>query len=221
MDKQDNRGQRDGRGGRDFNRGGRRDGRPNNRRGGGRPPRPSAEERLSRFLAFVLRHHPEEVGLTLDEQGAADLDALTQAIQSRPGFEDITRERIERLTTTGAAAQRFEIRENRIRARYGHSLAQEVRYEPAEPPEYLFHGTTPEAAQQALTEGLKPVDRQRVHLSIDTPAAREVGSRRCPNPVILRIDTATARQADCRFYEAGPTVWLADAIPPECITRAD
>jgi len=176
---------------------------------------------LSRFLAFLLRHHPEEVGLELDERGACDLDALVEALRGRPGFETVTRAEIEAVVREGAGAGRFEIRDGCIRARYGHSLAQPIAYEPAEPPPLLFHGTTPEAAEQVLAEGLKAAPRQKVHLSVDTPAAREVGRRRCPEPVILQIDTASAAAAGVRFYRGGPAVWLADDIPPECITRTD
>jgi len=182
-------------------------------------PRPSVDERLSRFLAFVLRHHPEEANLALDEYGAVGIEELAAAVRARPGLESITRDRIERLVT-GQAPPRFEILGDRIRARYGHSLAQPIRYEPADPPDTLFHGTSPDAAETILTEGLKPTQRQYVHLSSDTPAAREVGSRHCPEPVILQIDTLGARKAGVRFYPAGPTVWLSDPIPPECITRA-
>jgi putative RNA 2'-phosphotransferase len=185
------------------------------------PPKPPAEERLSRFLAFVLRHHPEEAGLTLDEQGSVDLDALAAAVRTKPGLDDTTRERIERLVASGLASQRFEITGNRIRARYGHSVAQSIQYEPAAPPADLFLGTTPEIAETILADGLKPFERQRVHLSVDTPAAREVGRHRCPDPVILRIDTACARKAGVQFYRGGPAVWLSDAIPPQCIARVE
>jgi len=188
-------------------------------RGSGRTRRPSREERLSRFLAFVLRHHPEEIGLELDERGAADLDALLEGVRARPGFETVNREQIERLVGSGPGAARFEITGGRIRARYGHSLDRPIQYEEAEPPPLLFHGTTPETAAQVLAEGLKAGQRQRVHLSVDTPAAREVGRRRCRNPVILRIDTESAAKAAVRFYRGGPAVWLSDDIPPECITR--
>jgi len=194
-------------------------------RGGKRSPRRgrrhSGEERLSRFLAFVLRHHPEEIGLELDERGACDLEALLEGIRSRPGFERVTREQVEQVVTSGAGAARFAIDQGRIRARYGHSLAQPIQYDPAEPPAMLFHGTTPEAAEQGLAEGLSAGQRQRVHLSVDTPAAREVGGRRCPDPVILQVDTECAAKAGVRFYRGGPAVWLADDIPPECITRLE
>jgi putative RNA 2'-phosphotransferase len=169
----------------------------------------------------VLRHHPEEVGLTLDGRGAVDLDALTQAIQASPRFEAVTREKIVELATTAAAAQRFHIEGNLIRARYGHTFAQAIEYEPADPPEFLFHGTTPPSAEQILTEGLKAAGLQRVHLSIDTPAAREVGGRQCPEPVVLRIDTECARKGGIKFYRGGPAVWLSDELPPECITKVE
>ena len=36
----------------------------------------SSEERLSVFLSLVLRHQPEAAGITLDEHGWADVEAL-------------------------------------------------------------------------------------------------------------------------------------------------
>lgn len=187
----------------------------------GQTPRPSIDERLSRFLAFVLRHHPEEAGLTLDEKGTADLETLVEGVRAKPGFRAITRETIERLVTDGPASARFEIVGDRIRARYGHSLSQTIEYPPAEPPEELFHGATPENAETILAEGLKAGDRQRVHLSVDAPAAREVGLRRCQDPVVLRVDTGSASNGGVQFYRAGPSVWLSDDLPPECITRVE
>ena len=195
--------------------------RPPSRSGRPRPPERSSEERLSRFLAFILRHHPEQVRLSLDEQGYVDVDALIEAVRTRPGFETVGRQHIEELLASEPASQRFEVAGNRIRARYGHTLPQTIQYEPAEPPEFLFHGTTPENAGQILADGLKPIERQRVHLSVDTPAAREVGRRRCPEPVILRIDTVCATKGGAKFYCGGPSVWLSDEIPPQCIVRLE
>jgi len=186
----------------------------------GRSPRLSSEERLSRFLAFVLRHHPEEIDLALDETGSADLEAVAAGLRTRPGFAETTRETIERLVADGPGASRFEITGGCIRACYGHSLPQLIVYPPADPPEELFHGTSPDSAEMILASGLKAGDRQRVHLSVDTPAAREVGLRRSPQPVILRIDTASASGAGIQFYRAAPAVWLSDDIPPEHIAPA-
>jgi putative RNA 2'-phosphotransferase len=213
--------------------GGPRDGPPRNRPHSGaprppsrsgrrpRPPERSSEERLSRLLAFILRHHPEEVRVTLDAQGYIDLDVLTAAIRGTKGFEEVTRQQIERFVATGPATQRFEITENRIRARYGHTLAQGIAYAPAEPPELLFYGATPQDADTIMADGLKPIERQRVHLSADAPGARDVGRRRCANPVVLQIDTVCAQKGGAKFYSGGPAVWLSDEIASQCITRVE
>jgi putative RNA 2'-phosphotransferase len=188
-----------------------------------RPPHEGHEkspdtERLGKFLSFVLRHHPEEIGIGLDVEGQVEIDILVIALHRKSGFEKIVRRDIERLAA-GPSGSRFEIRGGRIRARYGHSLPQAIRYEPATPPANLFHGTTPDAAEAILADGLKAHGRQRVHLSVDIRAAKEVGRRRCENPVILRIDTAAAAKAGVKFYCGGPAVWLADDIPPKCIAK--
>ncbi len=190
------------------------------RRDRDRPQTHSRQERLSRLIAFFLRHHPEEAGLEMDDRGGVDVDELVEAVRSRPGLETLTRADVERLVAD-QQSQRFQISEGRIRARYGHSLQRPIRYEPAEPPPDLFHGTTPEAAETVLAEGIEPGQRQYVHLSVDVPAAREVGRRRAPEPTILRVDTVGCMKAGVRFYAASPTVWLSGPIPPECITRVE
>ena len=193
--------------------------RPESRRQDG--PAPSPDERLGRFLAYVLRHHPEKIALELDQKGSADIDALVQALQQRSSFKDASRKAIERLATSAVSGQRFEIIENRIRARYGHSLPQPVEYESASPPPVLFHAATEEAARIIIKDGLKGDLRRRVHLSTDVAAARTVGLRRTPAPVILRVDAARAAKAGVKFYPGGPAVWLSDNIAPDCISRTE
>jgi putative RNA 2'-phosphotransferase len=39
--------------------------------------------RTSKFLSLVLRHQPESIGLALDANGWADIDALIAARQAR------------------------------------------------------------------------------------------------------------------------------------------
>lgn len=54
--------------------------------------------KISRFIAYILRHHPEKVGLSIDEHGWADVNELVSKIQNRyPEFsiehlEEIVRE---------------------------------------------------------------------------------------------------------------------------------
>ena len=37
----------------------------------------------SKFLALILRRKPEEIGISLDEQGWADVDELVQGISKQ------------------------------------------------------------------------------------------------------------------------------------------
>jgi len=37
-------------------------------------------DKIGKYLCFILRHHPEKIGITLDEHGWADVDELL-----RPG----------------------------------------------------------------------------------------------------------------------------------------
>jgi putative RNA 2'-phosphotransferase len=74
-----------------------------------------------------------------------------------------------------SAKNRFELYEGKIRALYGHSLPEKVLKVPGEPPAVLFHGTSSRLMKQIRHEGLKPMRRQYVHLSVDekTNAKRE------------------------------------------------
>jgi putative RNA 2'-phosphotransferase len=182
--------------------------------------RPPAEEKLGRLLVFVLRHHPEKVGITLDRKGSVDLETLVQALKKRPGFETVTRKTIELLAVSPISANRFEIVGDRIRATYGHSLQPGIQLEPSEPPPKLFNGTTEATAQLITKEGLKPAPKRLVHLSTHEEDAITVGLRRTQNPVIMVVDTRRAAKAGVRFYRGGPAVWLCDPIPADCITRS-
>ena len=114
--------------------------------------------------------------------------------------------------------RRFEIQGDKIRALYGHSVPMHISKEPIVPPAVLYHGTTHKAAQIILKDGLKPMKRQYVHLSIDTDIAVQVGKRRDSEPVILKIDAAKAHRDGVEFYKGNDKVVLADFISPEYIS---
>ena len=116
---------------------------------------------------------------------------------------------------------RFELRGDRIRARYGHSLPVKVPHPRERPPAILYHGTTPEAAARILVDGLRSMRRQYVHLSVDPNTAREVGRRRTPRPVVLTVRADDAHDAGVTFYRAEAAIWLADQIPPEFLQEDD
>ena len=126
--------------------------------------------RVSKLLSLMLRHRPEEFGVEVDRYGSADLEAVLAALQGRDA--DLQMGDIESVVYD-SEKQRFEITEGRIRARYGHSFDIDLGIDSVEPPEYLYKGVDPQEVDRVLEEGLKPVDRQYVHLSFEADVAVE------------------------------------------------
>ncbi|MBI3998646.1 MAG: RNA 2'-phosphotransferase [Armatimonadetes bacterium] len=171
--------------------------------------------RLSRLLALVLRHRPEKVGLTLDVGGFAPLEAVTQGLASQPGWESITT--ADLIAVAEADRRRYEVRDGRIRARYGHTVSVEEPGEPATPPEWLYYGTSRAAISELQTAGLRPGARQYVHLSTTPGEAREVGRRHTNDPVVVVVFARRAAEAGVTFRRAGPALYLTEGVPPESL----
>jgi len=166
-------------------------------------------ERVSRFLSFLLRHRPRDYPLSFDRQGFVPWDDLIATVQER--FPEIAAEEI-RSTIAGSDKQRFELREGKVRATYGHSFPVDLGLAPVEPPSPLYHGTARDLAHTILREGLKPRGRQYVHLSASLEEALAVGERRDPSPTLLVVDSRSAHASGILFYSSGP-LFLATEIP--------
>ena len=92
---------------------------------------------VSKLLSLMLRHRPDEFDVEVDANGYADLEEVVEALQERD--ESITLADVEAVVYEGEK-KRFEISEDRIRARYGHSIAVDLGTDPVEPPEFLYKG---------------------------------------------------------------------------------
>jgi putative RNA 2'-phosphotransferase len=169
--------------------------------------------RLSRLLALVLRHRPEEVGLTLDAAGFATVEAVAGALAAQRGWESVTASDL--LALAAADPRRYEVRDGRIRARYGHTTAVEQPGESAVPPEWLYYGAAPAAVARMRADGLRPMDRQRVHMSTTPGDALEVGRRHAPDAVVIVVLARRAQAAGIEFRRAGQMLFLAHFVPPE------
>ena len=121
---------------------------------------------------------------------------------------------------------RFEIRDDKIRALYGHSSSfipfTKIQKIASKPPHILYHGTSPSAAKNIMSEGLRPMNRQYVHLSTDKHTALQVGKRKTISkneeehePIIIAISAIEAYNTGVyHFYQASNSVWLSDYIHP-------
>jgi putative RNA 2'-phosphotransferase len=168
---------------------------------------------LSKFMSFVLRHKPENFGLKLDPYGFVNTKELLLVLQNRYGKVQLSD--IEKVVKN-CPKGRFEIKGEKIRARYGHSIEVQLDVQPSEPPKYLYHGTSPAMKNTVLVEGLKPMKRRYVHLSKSKEDAFQVGRRKSRNPMVFTIKAKEAFQQGTRFYDMG-TVVLSEFVSSEFI----
>lgn len=182
--------------------------------------RQSPHARLVALLAYALRHHPDDFGVTLDAHGWTDFTTLIERIGSRlpqlhtPHMEQVAAAVRERWN------DRFELADGRMRARYGHSVPGVTTAQPATPPARLFHGTTEQAWASIQVDGLQPVGRCLVHLTSDLGYACRVAGREGREPCVLGIEARQAHFAGVVFYQATRHVWQTSGVPVAFLTVA-
>ncbi|MEQ8675815.1 MAG: RNA 2'-phosphotransferase [Aggregatilineales bacterium] len=168
--------------------------------------------RLSKFMSLMLRHKAADFGLSLDENGFTDIDTVWEQITLKYGTQYTRADLDALLSQTEAGKQRYERVGTRIRALYGHSGVREIKYEAVQPPEILYHGTTPEALKSIREEGLTAQQRQYVHLSTHTERAVNVAGRH-GKAIILNVRAKDAHDAGLEFYHPEPQHYLVKAVP--------
>lgn len=172
---------------------------------------------ISKFLSYVLRHHPESIGIQLDSEGWTDVEILLQQAQKHQ--RPLTRDVLQEVVATNSK-KRFALSEDgtRIRALQGHSTAQvAIQYAPVQPPEVLYHGTATRFVDSIRAKGLLSGSRHHVHLSPDVATATQVGQRH-GKPVVLTIQAEAMTQAGHLFYLSDNGVWLTAHVPTEFIS---
>ncbi len=178
---------------------------------------PNRRKKLSKFLSYVLRHHPEEINLDVNRHGWANLDELIEKAKSED--RDLDRDSIKE-SMVKSEKNRFILSEdgNYIRAGYGHSIEVDLQLRPKTPPDLLFHGTAKQNVSPILEEGIRPVNRNFVHLSATRGEAKNVGSRH-GHPVILEIQAKQMHMDGYDFYqsESEKGIWLVSFVPVEFI----
>lgn len=176
---------------------------------------------VSKFLALILRHKPEELGLTLDEQGWCKVDELVKAFKTK--FSDFTFETLNEIVRTDEKG-RYSFNEDKtlIRAVQGHSTKavnisfEEIDWNSLENP--IYHGTGEKYIDSIYKEGILPKSRNYVHLSGDIETAKKVGSRH-GKPVILQIDSKMMNNRGIKLFRSENGVYLVDKVPNDCFIR--
>lgn len=186
-------------------------------------------ENLSKVISHALRHEPDKYGLELDSEGWVEMESLLKALKQKDNdWQSLRYYDILRMIDL-SEKKRHEVKALRvgpeyrntyrwfIRAKYGHSVTGSIYQEKNEPPETLYHGTTDKAVEDILVDGLKPMDRQYVHLSGDIEEAIRVGKRRQESPRVIKVKANQAYKNNINFYRGNDKIWLSDEISPEYI----
>ncbi|MCX8522680.1 RNA 2'-phosphotransferase [Chryseobacterium formosus] len=175
------------------------------------------KKKLSKFLSYVLRHHPELIDLNLDESGWANVDELiTKSTNDSQGF---TFEELNEIVETNDK-KRFIFNEDktRIRSNQGHSIDIDLALQPQQPPEFLYHGTAQNNVDSIVEKGIEKRSRQHVHLSLDKETATKVGMRH-GKPIILTINSGKMFEDGVLFYLSENEVWLTDFVEAKYISK--
>lgn len=177
-------------------------------------------DHLGRVMTGILRHFPDRYGLTIDPHGWVSLPEMVRAIgRKHPAYHWLRPPHLVAIAETDAKG-RYEVRDDRVRATYGHTLEVDLDLPTENIPDHLYFPVTAEESAIVLEVGLKPSDRRKVHLSKTAAAARAAGKVRTPEPTILEIDARKARENGIVIMQAGKTVYLVDQIPAELLSRS-
>lgn len=141
---------------------------------------------LSKFLALVLRHKPEKIGIFMDSAGWVDVNELLQKCKLAGVY--LTMNMLINIVKYNDK-KRFEFNTDRtkIRASQGHSLNVDLQYTPQISPPVLYHGTGQQNIESIKSFGINKGTRTHVHLSSDMSTAQKVGSRH-GNPIVFIIN---------------------------------
>lgn len=171
------------------------------------------EKATSQYLSFILRHKPEEIGLTLDSEGWANIEELIS--KSQPVNNVVLDEEIIKNIVSNSDKKRFQISDNGkyIRAVQGHSTTSvDITLNKLTPPTYLYHGTAQRFIDSIKKQGLISKDRQYVHLTENKVTALSVGTR-YGKPKILIIHALEMHKSGFEFSQAENGVWLVKHVP--------
>ena len=175
-----------------------------------------SDKDTSKYIALILRHKPEVIGINLDEHGWADVSQLIAGVSKTHRLD---RELLEKIVAEDEK-QRYSFNEDRtlIRANQGHSIPVDVELEDVTPPAVLYHGTGEKFVSSIDSIGLIPKSRLYVHLSADVQTALKVGQRH-GKPVIYAIDSGKMNADGYRFYKSVNGVWLTNSVPAQYLSK--
>jgi putative RNA 2'-phosphotransferase len=165
-------------------------------------------ERLGRFISGALRHFPDDLGLAMNQHGWVDVDVLVDAMKTR--YKWSNKEKLFSIIESDEKG-RYELKGNKIRARYGHSVDVDLDF-PENALLELYYGASREEVDILLEKGIKPIKQRYVHLSTTVEKAKEVAKIHTEDPVLLVINAGEAQKDGVSMLSATENIVLSEEI---------
>lgn len=174
---------------------------------------------LSKYLCYLLRHHPEIAKLDMDVHGWVSVEQLIAHV-NQYSSHSLTRESLEKIVAEDNKGRyRFNDDHTRMKCCQGHSIPWlELELVYGRPPQYLYHGTTTAAAQKIDASGaICKMNRHHVHMQSQESKAWQSAKRWHLIPVVLKIDAEAMYLDGYVFAQSENNVWLTDHVPTKYI----
>ncbi len=173
-------------------------------------------EKLGKFVSGLLRHFPQKFELEMDENGWVNFEDLVKVVSRKYRWANRW---VLKAMVYSDEKKRYEIKGDKIRARYGHSIDVKLYDMPEAEEDTLYYGTSEEEANRMLEIGIKPVNQAYVHLSTSIERSIEVATLRTKKPIIFEIDAKKAKEDGIRILKANDSIALTKEIPAKYIKK--
>lgn len=182
------------------------------------PTETELEELIGRAILGVLRHDDKSTPANHDQFGLLIKNQLQASIEARfrTISEDVLSKCYGKVVDSLIAMEKIEIRGDKIRAMYGHSLRGIIVGEMKWPEVALYHATRKRHLGSILATGLTPRGRTWVHLTGNARYAADILTNHDyeGGSVLLKVIPDLLADCDVTFRKPNSHVWLANHIPP-------
>lgn len=177
---------------------------------------------IEKFSSFILRHSPETIGLTLNNEGWVSVQEFISKANAYEGLDGVvlTHKLLNEVVQT-SQKKRFSFSEDglKIRANQGHSLEDvKIEYQPVKNVKILYHGTTIQNYDSIMNNGLMKMSRNHVHLSESEKIATEVGKRYSKgrsNLIIFEVNVKRMIEEGLIILKSENNVYLTEHVAPK------
>ena len=165
---------------------------------------------LAKTLTYLLTVAPGEHGLFWSPDGTMPWKELYWTLQEDESLRYVREMHLKEIAYLGIELP-VVLDGSLLRLKEGIPVPV---YPPVQaPPERLYHACRRKQYLTASRNGFVPAGRPFIPLSSDKGLALRLGSRRDPEPLLVEIFAARAASEGIAFLQAGPTLFLAEALP--------